>query len=139
MTGHTDQRAQGRTNQIRLRILPGRYAVAQLAPDTPLPDWFDGPGFTAMARAEDELTLICLEDRVPDDITAERGWSCLRSVGPFAFDAAGIVRDLVTPLSDNGIGVFVCCTFDGEHLLLPSAQEQQARAQLEAAGHVFIP
>lgn len=139
MTGHRVQKDQSRTNQIRLRMLPGRYAVAQLAPDAPLPDWFDGPGFTAMARAEDELTLICLEDRVPDNITAERGWSCLRSVGPFAFDAAGIVRDLVTPLSDNGIGVFVCCTFDGEHLLLPSAQEQQARAQLSAAGHVFVP
>lgn len=138
MTGHRDQKDQSRTNQIRLRMLPGRYAVAHLAPDTSLPDWFDGPGFTAMARAEDELTLICLGERVPDNITAERGWSCLRSVGPFAFDAVGIVRDLVTPLSDNGIGVFVCCTFDGEHLLLPSAQEQQARAQLEAAGHVFV-
>ena len=139
MTGHRDQKDQSRSNHIRLRMLPGRYAVAQLASDAPLPDWFDGPGFAAMARAEDELTLICPEDRVPDDVTAERGWSCLRSVGPFAFDAAGIVRDLVTPLSDNGIGVFVCCTFDGEHLLLPSAQEQQARAQLEAAGHVFVP
>lgn len=55
---------------LALRSLPGRYAVARLGPGAALPAWFDGPGFCALARAEDELTLLCLEDRVPEGVEA---------------------------------------------------------------------
>jgi uncharacterized protein len=123
--------------QLNLRMVAGRYAVARLAADAAIPAWADGAGFVAIARAEDELTVVCLAERVPAEVEAERDWICLRTLGPFAFDATGIVQALIAPLSANGVGVFVVCTFDGEHLLIAAKDEVLAWDLLLAAGHRF--
>jgi hypothetical protein len=123
---------------LKLRIVAGQYAVARLPADSSVPAWASGPGFSAVIRADDELTVVCHEDRVPAEIEAECGWICLRTMGPFDFQATGIVRSLVEPLSANGIGVFVVCTFNGEHLLVSAKDSQKAQGLLIAAGHQFI-
>jgi hypothetical protein len=123
---------------VNLKQVQGSFAVAQLPADAPLPDWLDGAGLTAFVRSDDELTLVCEETRIPQGVTAERGWACFRSVGPFAFDEAGIVAALVSPISAAGIGVFVLCTFDGEHILCPVAQFQAVQEILTGQGHSFV-
>lgn len=120
---------------LNLRFVAGRYGVARLAADAPFPVWADGPGFVAIARAEDELTVVCLAERIPAGVQAGRDWVCLRTLGPFAFDATGIVQALIAPLSENGVGVFVVCTFDGEHLLIAAKDAARACDLLLAAGH----
>jgi len=122
---------------LNIRVVPGRYAVSRIAADADIPSWTSGPGFKAVVHSDDETTIVCLEDRVPKGIETERGWICLRTVGPFPFGAAGIVQSLITPLSSNGIGVFVVCTFDGEHVLIAASDEKKALQYLEVAGHVF--
>ncbi len=42
---------------ITLRVVPGLYGIARLAHNASIPDWANGPGFSAMIRADDELTL----------------------------------------------------------------------------------
>jgi uncharacterized protein len=120
---------------LKIRIVPGRYAVSRLDANAVLPDWLQGVGFKAVVYSADETTLVCLEERVPCDITSERGWACLRTIGPFPFDAAGVVASLIAPLSNNAIGIFVVCTFDGEHVLVPDKRLYAAIEYLEAAGH----
>jgi len=122
-------------HSLQIRFVPGRYAVSQLASDVDIPGWFNGPAFKAVIYSEDETTVVCLEDRVPAEVETEKGWACLRTIGPFPFDAAGIVQSLITPLSTNGIGVFVVCTYDGEHVLIPASDVDKAIQCLEAAGH----
>lgn len=122
---------------LRLRGVPGIYGIARLGPASPIPDWFDGPGFSALMRAEDELTLVCLQERMPETVEAERNWRCFRSLGLIPFDATGIVQALIQPLSTQGIGVFVVCTFDGEHILVADADWEKSQNLLEQAGHVF--
>lgn len=124
---------------MNLKHIEGRFAVAQLPPEAEIPSWFAGPGFAAIVKAEDELTVICDEARVPADVTAERGWACFRSLGPFAFDEAGIVAALISPISAAGIGVFVVCTYDGEHILYPADETQNVQNLLAAQGHQFVP
>jgi hypothetical protein len=123
---------------LKLRFVPGRYSVARLAPHSSIPDWASGPGFSAIIRADDELTIVCHEDRVPEGVEAEHGWACLRTIGPFDFQATGVVQSLISPLSSHGIGIFVVCTFDGEHLLIPEAESRRACDLLTAAGHRFV-
>ncbi|WP_339759218.1 ACT domain-containing protein [uncultured Hoeflea sp.] len=125
-------------DSLRLRMVPGRYGIARLAQDAAVPGWAGGEGFRAVVQADDETTIVCLQERIPDEIESSRDWLCLRTVGPFAFDAAGIVSSLVAPLSAAGIGVFVLCTFDGEHLLVAERDMAQASALLEANGHRFV-
>ena len=123
---------------MRLRKIDGTYAITQLAGDADLPAWINGPGLTAMVRADDELTIVCDEKRVPSNVTVQKGWACFRSIGPFAFDEAGIVASLVAPISAQDIGVFVLCTFDGEHILCPNEDFDKVQEILAAEGHSFV-
>lgn len=120
---------------LTIQQVAGTYAVARMAADAPVPAWLSGAGFAAYVRAQDEVTLVCLQDRVPMDVPAERNWACLRTVGPFDFQASGVVQALIAPLSSNGIGVFVVCTFDGEHLLVARTDLDRALGLLKTAGH----
>jgi len=119
------------------RKIAGSFGICQLPPDARTPPWADGPGFTAQVRSDDELTLICREDRIPLGQKSELGWACFRSIGPFAFDEAGVVASLISPISAAGIGVFVVCTFDGEHILCPEADFEKVAALLQNLGHDF--
>jgi hypothetical protein len=123
---------------IKLRQLTGAYAVSRLNADNPFPDWADGPGFVTLTRTDDELSIVCLQDRVPETVKQDRDWTCFKFIGPFAFGETGIVLSVVRPLSENGIGIFVASTFDGDHLLVKSEDVAAALRLLSAAGHRVV-
>lgn len=122
---------------INLKILPQIYAIARLEPTEAIPRWADGPGFVSISRTDDELSIVCLEARVPGDVRKDGGWSCLKLLGPFAFGETGIVLSVIRPLSENGIGIFVVSTFDGDHLLVKTDDLEKARVLLSEAGHII--
>ncbi len=131
----TNQKA---AQPVNLQQVSGTYGLARLAASASVPAWFNGPGFAALVRASDETTVVCLQDRIPEDVTSDPHWRCFRSLGPIAFDATGIVLSIIAPLSQQGIGVFVVCTYVGEHVLVPQKDWDKSRTALVAAGHVFV-
>lgn len=124
--------------KITLKLLDGRYAIARLAATDAIPSWADGAGFVTISRSEEELSIVCLEQRVPQQVQAEHDWACFRLVGPFAFDEPGIVLAVVQPLSEGGIGVFVVSTFDGDHFLIKRGLLERAASLLQQAGHTLL-
>lgn len=67
---------------VRLELLPGQYAVSRLDGTEPIPAWADGAGFVSISRSADELSIVCLQARVPGGVKSEGGWVCLQLVGP---------------------------------------------------------
>lgn len=124
--------------RVRLRLLNGDYGVARLSPSDPIPAWADGGGFVSISRSDDELSVVCLESRIPGDVRADLGWRCFKLLGPFAFDETGIVLSVIAPLSTNGIGIFVVSTFDGDHLLVKGDDLEPTRQRLAEAGHTLV-
>ena len=126
------------TVRVRLKPLSGRYAVSRLEAKESIPGWADGPGFVSITRTEDELSVVCLQERVPDGVKYDRDWVALKLEGPFAFDETGIVLSVIKPLSENELGIFLVSTFDGDHLLVKVKDEATARGLLVAAGHTLL-
>ncbi|MGB3275065.1 MAG: ACT domain-containing protein [Castellaniella sp.] len=126
------------TSHVKLRLLSGAYGVARLPSSDPVPAWADGGGFASISRTDDELSIVCLQDRIPQDVQSDGGWSCFKFQGPFAFDETGVVLSVIEPLSTNGIGIFVVSTFDGDHMLVKSSDLKKARGLLENAGHALF-
>lgn len=124
--------------RVKLQVLDGSYGVARLQASDPIPAWADGGGFVSISRTDDELSIVCREDRIPQDVRVDAGWSCFKFQGPFAFDETGIVLSVIAPLSTNGIGIFVISTFDGDHLLVKSNDLEKTRDLLVNAGHSLI-
>lgn len=123
---------------VCLKQLPGSYAIARLPQDAALPAWFDGDGFTSFSRSDVEVSIVCRQERIPADVQTDRDWCCFQLLGPFVFDETGIVLSVIRPLSENGLGIFLISTFDGDMLLVKQADLPRARSLLEAAGHQLV-
>lgn len=123
--------------KIHMQQLPDRYAVSRLDSKSMIPSWADGEGFVSITRTSDELSVVCLESRVPEEVRSDRGWVCLKLIGPFAFDEYGIVASVIAPVSAAEMGVFVVSTFDGDHLLVKSEDYQKAKQIMTDIGHII--
>lgn len=124
--------------QISLKMLDGRYAIGRLAAHDALPAWADGTGFVSISRTEEELSIVCREERMPQDVRCDRDWVCFQFLGPFAFDQTGIALSVIRPLSEGGVGIFLVSTFDTDYLLIKQPLLERARCLLLEAGHSFI-
>ena len=102
-----------------------------------MPAWAAGP-FINITSTDDELAIICLAERVPAEVRAERDWRVLKLVGPFPFNATGVLASLATPLAQAGISLLSIATYDTDYFLVKSAAFDDAIRVLVAAGHIRI-
>jgi hypothetical protein len=123
---------------LRLQLLPENLAVCRLEPDCPVPDWATQGPFYSVTRTVDELSVVCLERAVPEDVKAERGWRILRVEGPLDFALTGVLARLTTPLAEAGVSVFALSTYDADYLLVRDRDVPAAVAALRAAGHSVV-
>jgi hypothetical protein len=121
---------------LSLTTLQGRFAVCRLPADAEVPPWVTG-AVTSVTRTPDELSITCAEDAVPEGITAERGWRCLKVEGPLDLALTGIAAALTTPLAEAKVSVSVIATYDTDYLLVKEERLADALAALERAGHTL--
>ena len=120
---------------LALSLLPERYAVAQLAATSPLPAWWPSTGMRHAGWTDDELSLVCEEAHVPDDVRCQRGWRMFKLQGPFDFALTGILKAVLDPLAASGVGIFAISTFDTDYVLVQAEQLKAALHALRGHGH----
>jgi hypothetical protein len=121
---------------LTLVPIDGLFAVCRLAADTPLPAWAAGSGgLISITRTNDELSIVCRQEAVPDDIRCERGWRCVRVAGTLDLALLGVLASLLDPLADAGVAVFVVSTFDTDYLLVQEARWDAAISAWQRQGH----
>jgi hypothetical protein len=120
---------------VQLYALDELYAIARLDPDAALPAWARGGHFWSITRSDNELSIVCRQDDVPTETSAERGWCAFEVAGPLDFSLTGVVSSLVAPLADAEIPLFVVSTFETDYLLVREHDLQRSVEALTAAGH----
>jgi hypothetical protein len=120
---------------LTLSQLPHKYAVCRFHPDKHIPYWALMGDFVSLTRTPEELSIVCKEENVPDDIQAERGWRCVQVHGAFDFATAGVNASLALPLAEADISVLAIATYATEYLLIREPDVEQAIQVLEQAGH----
>jgi hypothetical protein len=115
---------------LDLRLLPGTFAVCRLEPDAPLPE-----RFWSATRTDDELSVICRDDEVPEGAAVQPGWRALQVAGPLDFGLTGVAAALTAPLAAAEISVLPVATYDTDYLFVREAALERAVAALRAAGH----
>lgn len=119
-----------------LEIVPGIVAICRLPADAAIPDWATG-AVVSITRTADELSIVCSGDRVPDGVTHETPWRCLRVVGPLDVSMVGVIASLTASLAASNVSVFVISSFDTDYLLVKESDLETAIDSLQAAGHVI--
>jgi hypothetical protein len=119
---------------LRLTLLTEQYAICRLSPDDPVPPWaMEGP-FYAIMRTPEELSILCLERRIPSGIRCQMGWRAFKVHGPLDFGEVGVLARLTGILAAAGIPILAISSFDTDYVLVQDRMQQQAVAALRSAG-----
>ena len=122
---------------LSLALETGRYGVARLAPDAPVPDWASRGRLVSVTRTPRELSIVCDEGRIPEEVLCERGFRALFIEGPLPFSLTGILAGVVSPLAAARISVFAFSTYDTDYVLVKEEALDAAVAAIRGAGHSF--
>jgi hypothetical protein len=120
---------------LSLEVLDPVLAVVRLPTGTGLPWWAAGSGFLSFSQSARETSVVCEAGRVPESLTAQRGFRALRVKGTLPFEATGVLASLATPLAGAGVPVFVVSTFETDYILVFETQLSRALEALRNAGH----
>jgi hypothetical protein len=118
-------------------LLPGTFAVCQLSPGSPFPEWATGE-IVSVTRTHQELSIVCEEKCVPEAVKRQGDFRCFRVAGPLDFAMTGVIAALAGPLVDAGISLFPLGTYDTDYLLVRQDDLKEAIVVLQGAGHRVV-
>ena len=122
---------------LPLTLVPmtGMLAVCKLPNDASIPDWAVRGVFFSITRTDEELSVVCDQDVVPEGVRCDMGWRCLRVGGTLDFSVVGVLASLAGPLAGAAVSVFVLSTFDTDYLLVKEQDFERAVLELVRQGH----
>ena len=118
-----------------LTVLGERLSICRLDAGEEVPAWAARGPFFSVTRTSDELSVVCLEEVVPESISRERDWRALRLEGPLDLSMVGILANVAVPLAEAGVSIFAVSTFDTDYVLVREEQLDLAVGTLRARGY----
>ena len=116
------------TKKLTLKILPEKFAICHFDKKTQIPEWVIGEtSFTSITRGNDELSIICPQDKVPGGVLCEKNWRVLKVKGPLGFELTGIVASLARPLAQAKISILYVSTYETDYLLVEEENFRKAK------------
>lgn len=123
------------TPKLTLDLLSNDFAICRLPVDASVPNWAWRGELTSITSTDDELSLVCDAEQVPEDITNSAPWRAFRVRGPLDFSLVGILAGLSATLADAHVSIFAISTYDTDYILVRGAQLEAAVTALRTAGY----
>lgn len=120
-----------------LTLLSGKFAVHRLAAHIVIPPEVFSSEIFSVTRTQDELSIVCSEKISIESDSQEKGWCCIKVLGPLDFSLTGILAQLSHVLAEAKISLFAISTFDTDYLLVKSDDTDKAKEALIRAGYLF--
>ena len=118
-----------------LEVIQGTYAVCQMPTGGGDMRWINKSGFWSVTETDEEVSVICLDECLPERMSKESGWALIRVAGPLDFSLVGILSSILTPLAESGISVFTLSTFNTDYIMVKHTQLAQAVSVLAYSGY----
>ncbi len=123
------------SRSLDLYVLPARMAICRLDPEEELPPWASSPALSSITRTQAETTVVCQEENVPDGVTCNTSWRCLRIGDVLDFSETGVLSSLTVPLAGEGIPVYALSTYSTDLILVKEKDLSRAMLALIRSGH----
>ena len=121
---------------LRLRFFKGGYAVCLLRD---LSRFDKTPELFFLSRTQDEISLVCAVECVPDNaVKVEGGWTLFRVEGVLDFGLIGILSAVTGLLARNNISVCAVSTFNTDYFLIKTHALPAARALFLENGYAVV-
>jgi hypothetical protein len=123
---------------LQFEVLPKRFAMCQLDMAMPLPNWLLRSSFYTVSKTADELSVVCEEDLVQDEIVKSVGWRLLKINAVLDLSLTGITAQFSTALAKAGVNLSVIATYNTDYILVEEAKLTTAIEALRGAGFEVI-
>jgi len=120
---------------LALTVLEERLSICRLDAGAKVPTSAIKASFFSVTRTQDELSVVCPEEDVPDGVSRERGWRALKLEGPLDLSMVGVLSSVAAPLTGAGTSIFAVSTFDTDHVLVRETQLDLAVGTLRENRH----
>ena len=112
--------------KLTLSILPKKLAICRLEKNSTIPFWATDSAFFSITRTEDELSIVCPENKVPPGVISEKNWRAFKVMGPLDFSLTGILASLANALDEAKISIIALSTFDTDYILVQNKNFEKA-------------
>ena len=103
---------------LTMKLLKEKYGVCRLDKTELIPEWAQNSQFFSITKTVDELSIVCSQDNIPNEIKCEKDWRILKIEGPLDFSLIGILASISSILAQKGISIFAISTYDTDYILV---------------------
>ncbi|SNT26361.1 hypothetical protein SAMN05446037_10673 [Anaerovirgula multivorans] len=116
--------------KLTMKLLKEKYGVCRLEKTDPIPEWGRNSDFYSITKTSDELSIVCPQDSIPNDIKCEKDWRVLKVEGPLDFSLIGILASISDILAQKEISIFAISTYDTDYILVKDKEIDKAISAL---------
>jgi len=103
---------------LNLKLIDAEFGIVKLNANHILPLWATTNEFYSITRTEKEITIVCPNESIPEEIKRDHGWKCIMIDGSFEFNEIGIIASISNILAKNGISIYVISTYETDYVLI---------------------
>ena len=123
--------------KLTLAIFDGEYAIHRFSPEQDIPSSILKGDFFAIARTDEELSIVCDAHLPVSSEKSEAGWACIKVLGPLDFSLTDILAKISSALAEAEISIFAISTYNTDYILIKTNTLPSAKKALEKAGYLF--
>ncbi len=122
---------------MKLEILKESFSIHRLDTNENVSKELLKGSFYSITKTDDELSIVCDSSIALQSEKTEKGWSCIKIVGPLDFSLTGILAKISNVLAKEEISIFSISTYDTDYILIKSDQLGLAKSVLSQSGYEF--
>ena len=125
---------------MKLEILEGTYVVIKLPLDYILDQKIFNFQFFNITKTNSEFSLVIRTDENFNfkEFPFEDDWNIFKFAQTLDFSMVGVLENVIKPLSENGISVFVLSTYDTDYVMFKSSNKNKIIKILELLDYEFV-
>ena len=123
---------------LTMKLLKEYLAVCRLERNDMIPDFATKGEFFSITKTEDELSIVCSSEVVPEGVKCEKDWRALKIEGPLDFSLIGILSSISSVLAKNKISIFAISTYDTDYILVKKDFISKAISILEEENYEIL-
>lgn len=104
--------------KLTMKLLNKKYSVCRLDKNDTMPTWALQGDFFSITKTKDELSIVCLQENIPDNIKCEKDWRILKVEGLLDFSLVGILASISSLMAQQQISIFALSTYDTDYILV---------------------
>jgi len=113
--------------KLTLSILPEKLGICHFEKNSSIPEWAKNISFCSITRTEDELSIVCPQDKIPGGVLVEKNWRAFKVQGPLGFSLTGIVASFSKPLAEAEISILYIDTYETSYVLVEEKNLKKAK------------